>query len=131
MLQCPYMLPNDRIATRSRAMFGAITPDDQSARAPDSLANFPQRTSSSFRKLANASGDLMVIASTPTAVKRSFTSGDVAAFTRAACSFSTMGRGVFAGAMTANQFTESNLGRPCSAEVGIAGSRGLRLSLVT
>src|SRR6185503_13483968 len=101
----------------------------QSARAPDSLATLPQRTSSVFRNAAYASGDFIVIASTPPSTKRALTSGALAALTSAANSLSTTGRGVFGGAMIPNQFTACRLGRPCSAVVGISGRSGLRLSL--
>ncbi len=76
----------------------------------------------------NASGESIVMGSTPIVCSCDFTWGAVTALTSAPCSFSRIGCGVFAGASTANQLTASTFGRPSSAEVGISGRSGLRSS---
>src|SRR5215467_11014105 len=72
----------------------------QSMVAPDSLATLPQRAPSALTNDAKSSGVLLVTTVTPPAAKRCLTSGESMVVTNAACSFSTIGRGVPAGTNT-------------------------------
>jgi hypothetical protein len=88
-------------------------------------------TARSSRIQAASSSLLLGCTSAPSAENRSLTAGWASTCPSAALSFSTMSRGVFAGARMPVTVLASKPGTPDSASVGTSGSAAARFAVVT
>src|SRR6188474_2372243 len=104
-----------------------------STRTPTSFTHFAHVFTSFASCLLSSCGELPTY-SAPISVNRVCTSGRLNTFTISAFSLLTIGAGVAAGAITPYHSLMSSPGgggTPDSMDVGVAGSAGIRFSLVT
>src|SRR5687767_3291827 len=98
----------------------------QSAFAPEIFTTLAHLTISSRRNLSNCSIDMPMVV-VPCLPQLSFTSAELRSLFTSALSFSSTGRGVFAGAIRPSQMPDSYPGTPASESVGTSGVTGERL----